>query len=73
MSTRPVALVALALASSLAPAAGAAPPRCDLLIAGGRVVDGMGVVDAIEKAPREGEAPTPRIDLLRVRVLRKPN
>ncbi len=39
----------------------------------GRVVDGMGVVDAIEKAPREGEAPTPRIDLLRVRVLRKPN
>jgi len=37
----------------------------------GRVVDGMSVVDAIEKAPREGEAPTPRIDLLRVRVMKK--
>jgi len=36
-----------------------------------RVVDGMSVVDAIEKAPREGEAPTPRIDLLRVRVSKK--
>ena len=37
----------------------------------GRVVDGMSVVDAIEKAPREGEAPTPRIDLVRVRIERK--
>ena len=34
----------------------------------GRVVDGMSVVEAIEQAPREGEAPTPRIDLVRVRV-----
>ena len=37
----------------------------------GRVVDGMRVVDAIEKAPREGEAPTTRIDLVRVRIERK--
>jgi peptidyl-prolyl cis-trans isomerase B (cyclophilin B) len=37
----------------------------------GKVVDGMNVVDAIEKAPREGEAPNPRIDLLRVRVMKK--
>lgn len=37
----------------------------------GRVVDGMAVVDAIEKAPRDGEAPTPKIDLLRVRVEKK--
>ena len=34
----------------------------------GRVVDGMSVVEAIEKAPREGEAPAPRIDLVRVRI-----
>jgi len=34
----------------------------------GRVVDGMRVVDAIEQAPREGEAPTPRIELVRVRI-----
>ena len=34
----------------------------------GRVVDGMSVVEAIEQAPREGEAPTPRIDLVRVRI-----
>ena len=37
----------------------------------GRVVDGMRVVDAIEKVPREGEAPTTRIDLVRVRIERK--
>ncbi len=35
----------------------------------GKVVDGLSVVEAIEKAPREGEAPNPRIDLLRVRVV----
>ncbi len=37
----------------------------------GKVVDGLSVVEAIEKAPREGEAPTPRIDLLRVRVVKQ--
>jgi cyclophilin family peptidyl-prolyl cis-trans isomerase len=37
----------------------------------GRVVDGMSVVEAIENAPREGEAPTTRIELVRVRVERK--
>ncbi|HOG29131.1 MAG TPA: peptidylprolyl isomerase [Vicinamibacterales bacterium] len=36
-----------------------------------RVVDGMSVVEAIEQAPRDGEAPAPRIDLLRVRVSKK--
>jgi peptidyl-prolyl cis-trans isomerase B (cyclophilin B) len=36
----------------------------------GRVVDGMGVVEAIEQVPRDGEAPKTRVDLLRVRVLR---
>ena len=37
----------------------------------GRVVDGMSVVEAIEKVPRQGEAPTTKIDLIRVRVERK--
>jgi peptidyl-prolyl cis-trans isomerase B (cyclophilin B) len=37
----------------------------------GRVVDGMSVVEAIEQAPRDGEAPKPRIDVLRVRVVKK--
>jgi cyclophilin family peptidyl-prolyl cis-trans isomerase len=36
----------------------------------GRVVDGMAAVDAIEQAPRTGEAPNTRIDLKTVRVLR---
>jgi len=35
-----------------------------------RVVDGMNVVEAIEKVPLEGEAPKPRVDLLRVRVIK---
>jgi peptidyl-prolyl cis-trans isomerase B (cyclophilin B) len=35
-----------------------------------RVVDGMSVVEAIEKVPLEGEAPKTRVDLLRVRVIR---
>ena len=38
----------------------------------GRVVDGMAAVDAIEAAPRTGEAPNTRIDLRTVRVERKP-
>lgn len=34
----------------------------------GRVVDGMGAVEAIEAAPREGETPTARIELRAVRI-----
>jgi peptidyl-prolyl cis-trans isomerase B (cyclophilin B) len=34
----------------------------------GRVIDGMQVVDAIEQAPREGEAPKTRIELMRIRI-----
>jgi len=34
----------------------------------GRVTDGMSVVEAIEQVPRDGEAPTTRVELLRVRV-----
>ncbi|HEY7286638.1 MAG TPA: peptidylprolyl isomerase [Vicinamibacterales bacterium] len=34
----------------------------------GRVVDGMAAVDAIEAAPRDGEAPRTRIDLRSVRI-----
>jgi peptidyl-prolyl cis-trans isomerase B (cyclophilin B) len=36
----------------------------------GRVVDGMAVVEAIEQAPVNGEAPVTRIELSRVRVQR---
>ena len=36
----------------------------------GRVVDGLDVVAAIEAAPREGETPTTRIEVTRVRVVR---
>jgi len=36
-----------------------------------RVVDGMDVVEAIEKVPLEGEAPKTRIDLVRVRVVKQ--
>ena len=34
----------------------------------GRVVEGMAAVDAIEAAPRNGEAPIARIDLRTVRI-----
>jgi cyclophilin family peptidyl-prolyl cis-trans isomerase len=34
----------------------------------GRVVDGLNVVEAIEAAPRNGEAPITRIELKTVRV-----
>jgi peptidyl-prolyl cis-trans isomerase B (cyclophilin B) len=37
----------------------------------GRVVDGMAAVDAIEAAPRTGEAPNTRIELKTVRIERK--
>jgi peptidyl-prolyl cis-trans isomerase B (cyclophilin B) len=36
----------------------------------GRVVDGLDVVAAIEAAPRDGETPTARIEVTRVRVVR---
>jgi len=36
-----------------------------------RVVDGMNVVEAIEKVPLEGEAPKTRVDLLRVRLVKQ--
>jgi len=37
----------------------------------GRVVDGMAAVDAIEATPRNGEAPTARIELKTVRIEKK--
>jgi peptidyl-prolyl cis-trans isomerase B (cyclophilin B) len=37
----------------------------------GRVVDGMSVVEAIEKAPRDGETPRTRIELRTVRIEKK--
>ena len=36
----------------------------------GRVVDGLAVVDAIEQAPLNGEAPVTRIDLKHVRIVK---
>ena len=38
----------------------------------GRVVDGMAAVDAIEAAPRNGEAPVTRIELRSVKIERRP-
>ena len=38
----------------------------------GRVVDGMAAVDAIEAAPRTGEAPNTRIDLKTVTIDKRP-
>jgi len=35
----------------------------------GRVISGMDVIDKIEVAPREGEAPTARIDVIRARIV----
>ena len=37
----------------------------------GRVVDGMSVVEAIEKVPCDGETPRTRVEILRVRVSRQ--
>jgi cyclophilin family peptidyl-prolyl cis-trans isomerase len=36
----------------------------------GRVVDGSNVVDAIEQAPLDGEAPVTRIELKTVRIVK---
>jgi len=38
----------------------------------GRVVDGMPVVEAIEKAPLNGEEPVTRVEITRVRLEQKP-
>ena len=48
----------------LAPSA----PLDGVYTAFGRVVDGMAAVDAIEAAPRTGEAPNTRVDLKTVRI-----
>jgi len=37
----------------------------------GRVVDGMAAVEAIESAPRTGEAPNTRIELRGIRVVKQ--
>jgi cyclophilin family peptidyl-prolyl cis-trans isomerase len=47
---------------------GTSAPLDGVYTAFGRVVDGMSVVDAIEAAPRTGEAPNTRIDLRTVRI-----
>ncbi len=49
---------------------GDAPSLDGKYTAFGRVVDGMAVVDAIERAPANGEAPVNRIDLTAVRILK---
>ena len=38
----------------------------------GRVVDGMAVVEAIEKVPRTGETPNERIELRGIQIEAKP-
>jgi peptidyl-prolyl cis-trans isomerase B (cyclophilin B) len=38
----------------------------------GHVVDGMSTVDQIEQAPRNGEEPTPRIEITKVRLEQRP-
>ena len=50
---------------------GAASALDGVYTAFGQVVDGMAAVDAIEAAPRTGEAPNTRIDLKTVRIERK--
>jgi peptidyl-prolyl cis-trans isomerase B (cyclophilin B) len=47
---------------------GTSPALDGVYTAFGRVVDGMGAVEAIEAAPRTGEAPNTRIDLRTVRM-----
>jgi len=50
---------------------GTSAPLDGVYTAFGRVVDGMATVEAIEAAPRTGEAPNTRIDLRTVRIERK--
>ena len=52
----------------LAPSA----PLDGVYTAFGRVVDGMAAVDAIEAAPRTGEAPNTRIELKRIGIEKRP-
>ena len=49
---------------------GDAPSLDGLYTAFARVIDGMAVVEAIERTPVTGEAPVSRIELLRVRILK---
>ena len=49
---------------------GDAPSLDGLYTAFARVVDGMAVVEAIERTPVSGEAPVSRIELSRVRILK---
>jgi len=51
--------------------AGTASALDGVYTAFGRVVDGMAAVDAIEATPRNGEAPTTRIELKTVRIEKK--
>jgi peptidyl-prolyl cis-trans isomerase B (cyclophilin B) len=51
---------------------GTSAPLDGVYTAFGRVVDGMAAVDAIEAAPRTGEAPNTRIELKTVRVEKRP-
>jgi cyclophilin family peptidyl-prolyl cis-trans isomerase len=50
---------------------GTAPALDGQYTAFGRVVDGMAVVEAIEKTPRNGETPVNRIDLKTIRIEKK--
>ena len=50
---------------------GPSAPLDGVYTAFGRVVDGIAAVDAIEAAPRTGEAPDTRIDLRMVRIEKK--
>jgi peptidyl-prolyl cis-trans isomerase B (cyclophilin B) len=49
---------------------GTSPALDGVYTAFGRVIEGMGVVEAIEAAPRTGETPDTRIDLKEVRIER---
>ena len=51
---------------------GTSPALDGIYTAFGRVVDGMPAVEAIEAAPRNGEAPNTRIELKTVRIERVP-